>query len=62
MTFATAPALNADDVVTFAQNTQLDGFCDTPTEPPVDVFLPVSLLEVRLLLREEEGVDAAVEM
>lgn len=62
MAFAAAPALNADDVVAFDQDAQLDGLGDTPLEAAVDVFLPVGLLEVGLLLGEEEGVDATVEV
>jgi len=62
MAFATAPALDADDVVAFVQNAELDGLGDTPLEAAVDIFLPVGLLPVRLLLGEEEGVDAAVEV
>jgi len=62
MAFATAPALNADDVVAFVEDAQLDGLGNTPLEAAVDVFLPVGLLEVGLVLGEEEGVDAAVEV
>jgi hypothetical protein len=54
--------LNADDNVTFAQDVQLDGFRDPPLDTLVDVILPDGLAKVRLLLGDEEGVDASVEM
>jgi len=57
---STAPALNANDVVTSCKNTKLDGFMDTPLEATVNINLPILLVKVRLLLREEEGVDASI--
>lgn len=59
---AAPPALHADDGLTLAQNTKLNGVHDTPCETAVDVLLPWGLLEVGLLLGEEEGVDATVQV
>lgn len=60
MAHSTSPALYADHVVAFVQDTQSDGFLDTPLETAIDVFLPYRLVEVWLLFWEEEGIDAAV--
>ena len=62
MTLAPTPALNTDNVITFVQNAQLDGLEKTPLETAVDIFLPISIGEVRLLLRVYEGVDTTVEV
>ena len=62
MALAATPALNTDNVVTFAQHTQLDGLKDTPSETTIDVFLPVRLVKVGLLLWEIEWVDTTVEV
>lgn len=62
MAFATAPALNADDLVALVEDVELEGFHDPPLETAIDILLPVGQFEVRLLLREQEWVDASVQM
>lgn len=62
MTLASTPALNADNVITFVQNAQLDRFEETPLETAVDIFLPISIGEVGLLLRVYEGIDTTVKV
>jgi hypothetical protein len=56
------PALDTDNRVALAQNTELDSVHDTPLEAAVDILLPWALLEVGLLLREEEGVYTTVQV
>jgi hypothetical protein len=58
----TAPALNTDDGLALLENTQLDGLADTPLETTVDILLPVGATEVRLGLREMEGIHATVQV
>ena len=60
MALSTTPSLNANDVIALSKDAKLNGLSDTPFEAAVDVYLPVLLIEVGLLLREEEGVDAAI--
>lgn len=62
MTLASTPALNADNVITFVQNAQLDRLEKTPLETAVDIFLPISIGEVGLLLRVYKGIDTTVEV
>lgn len=62
MAFATTPALDADDVVTFTQDSQFDGLEDTPLQTAINILLPIGLVEVRLLLREQEGINPTIEM
>lgn len=62
MTLASTPALNTDNVVTVVQNAQFDGLKKTPLETAVDIFLPISIGEVGLLLRVYEGIDTTVEV
>lgn len=62
MSLSATPALNTDDIVALLKNTKLDGFGNSPLKAAVDVFLPVGLFEVGLLLGEEEGIDAAVKV
>lgn len=62
MPHATAPALNADDGVAAVQYTELDSVHDTPLEAAVDILLPGLGLEVGLLLVEQEGVHATVQV
>ena len=59
---ATTPALNADHIVTPVQNAEFDCLSDPPLETSIDVFLPVRLVEIGLLLWEEKRVDATIEM
>lgn len=59
---AAPPALHADNGVALAQNTELDSVHDTPCKTAVDILLPWGLLEIGLLLGEEEGVDATVQV
>lgn len=62
MTHSATPALDTNDNVAFREHSQADGLPDAPFESIVDVFLPVRRLKVGFPLREEEGVDASVEM
>ena len=62
MTFAAAPALNAYNRVALAEDAQLDSLRDAPFETPINVLLPIRILEIGLLLREEERVDATVKV
>ena len=57
-----SPALHADDGIALAENTELDCVHDAPLETAVDILLPWGLLEIGLLLGEEEGVDATVQV
>lgn len=59
---ATAPTLNTDNRVTLVNDTQLESVGDTPLEASVNILLPDLDVEVRLLLREVEGVDTAVQV
>lgn len=59
---ATAPALNADDVIPPAQNAEFNGFADPPLEAAIDILLPIILAEVGLLLWEDEGIDTTIQM
>lgn len=52
MALAATPALNTNNVVAFAQQTELDGLKNTPLQTTIDIFLPVRLVEVGLLLWE----------
>lgn len=56
------PALHADNGITLAEHTELDGVHDAPLKTAVDILLPWSLLEVGLLLGEVEGVYTAVQV
>lgn len=58
----TAPALDTDDVVALVNNAELDTVGNTPLETAVDVLLPDLDVEVRLLLREEEWIDATIQV
>ena len=62
VSLSSAPALNTDDHISFLENTQIDGFLDTPLESAVDIFLPVRFLKVWLVLWEQEWVYTAVQM
>lgn len=62
MPFATAPALDADDIVTPAQDAELDGFANPPFEAAIHILLPIILAEVGLLLWEDEGIDTTIQM
>ena len=62
MAHTTPPALHADDGITLVENTELDRVHDAPLETAVNILLPWGLLEVGLLLGEEEGVDATVQV
>lgn len=57
-----SPALNANNGITLAQNTELNSVHDTPLQTAVNVLLPWLRLEVWLLLREVEWIDTTVEM
>lgn len=59
---ATLPALDDDDGVAVGQDVELQSLLDGPLDAAVDVLLPVNLVEVGLLLVEEEGVDATVQV
>jgi hypothetical protein len=59
---ATTPSLNTDHTVAFVEDTQLDGLTNTPLQALVDIFLPVRATEIRLWLREVEGIDTTVQM
>lgn len=62
MPLATAPALNADDVIAPAQDAEFNGFADPPLEAAIDILLPIILAEVGLLLWEDEGIDTTIQM
>lgn len=62
MALAATPALNTYHIVAMIEHTKLDSLRKSPLKTSVDVFLPISLLEVRLLLWEEEWIDAAVKV
>ena len=62
MAHAAAPALDTHDRIALGEHAELDSLADAPLETLVDVLLPVDTAEVGLGLREEEGVDATVEV
>ena len=62
MAHSSSPALYTNNGVTLAENTKLDGIHDAPLQAAVNILLPWLRVEVWLLLREVEWVDAAVEM
>lgn len=59
---AAAPALDDNDRVILVEEVQLHRLRDAPLDTLVDVLLPVDLGEVGLRLREQEGVDAAIQV
>ena len=59
---ASAPSLHAHDLFAFFQNTELDGIPNAPSKTTVDVFLPIGLLKIWLLLREEQWVDSTIQV
>lgn len=62
VTHTTTPALDTDHRIALSEDIELDGFCDTPLETVVDIFLPIGLVEVRFTFWEQERIDAAVEV
>lgn len=62
VTHAALPALDDNKGVALGHNLELQRLGHTPLDAAVDVLLPVDLGEVRLLLVEVEGVDAAVQV
>ena len=57
------PALDTNNRIPLIQDPKFNRVENAPLEPLVDVFLPGHVLEgFRFGLREEEGVDAAVEV
>lgn len=62
MAFASTPALYAYHEIAFAKDAEFDGLQDSPFETFVNVLLPISVVEVRLSLWEQERVDSAVKM
>ena len=62
MALSTTPALNTNNIVTLCKDSKFDGLGDTPLKATVDVHLPVLLVEVRLLLREEEGIYTTIQV
>ncbi len=62
MSLAAAPALDTDNAVAFGEHAKLDGLADTPLQAFVDVFLPISVGEVRFRFGEHEWIDTAVKM
>ena len=59
---ATLPALNHDNSLTLGKNAKLKSLGNTPLNSSVNIFLPVNLGEVWLLLWEEERIDATVQV
>jgi len=57
-----APALDTNDVVALVDDAKLDAVRNAPLETAVDVLLPDLDVEVWLLLREEEWIDATIEV
>lgn len=62
MPLATAPTLDADDVVATGQNAEIDGFANPPLETSIDILLPIILAEVGLFLWEDEGINTSIQM
>ena len=54
--------MDTHNLVVFPQHAKLNGMLDAPFKAAIDVPLPVRFLEIRLLLRVEEWVDASVEV
>jgi hypothetical protein len=59
---SSSPALYANDWISLAENTKLDGVHDSPLQTAVNILLPWLRLEVGLLLGEVEWVDTAVQV
>lgn len=62
MPLAATPSLNTDHIVASGQDAELDGLRDPPLETSVDIFLPVVLVKVGLILIEQERIDAAIQV
>ncbi|KAI6766123.1 hypothetical protein HG530_007193 [Fusarium avenaceum] len=62
VTHSALPALDNDDGVAGGQDVELKSVVDSPLDSSIDILLPVDLSEVGLGLREQEGVDATVQM
>ena len=62
VTHTALPALDNDDGVAGGQDVKLKSVVDSPLDTAVNILLPVDLSKVGLLLREQEGVDATVQM
>lgn len=56
------PALYANNWISLAENTELDGVHDSPLQTAVNILLPWLRLEIGLLLGEVEWVNAAVQV
>lgn len=59
---ASPPTLHANNGITLAEHSELDGVHDAPLQPAVNVLLPWLRLEVWLRLGEIEWVNAAVQV
>ena len=62
MAHSSSPALDTDHRIALVKDTELDGVHDTPLQTTVNVFLPWSGVEVRLLLGEIEWVYATIQV
>lgn len=62
MALSAAPSLNADDIVAFSQDAELDGLANSPLETSVDVLLPIVFIKLRFAPFEQERIDAAIQM
>lgn len=62
VTFASAPALHADNQVALVEDTQFDSLRYAPFETLVHVLLPIRILEIGLRLGEKERVDSTVKV
>lgn len=62
MPFAATPALDADDVITSAQDTELYSFANPPFKAAIHILLPIIPAEVGLLLWENEWIDTTIQM
>ena len=62
MTHSAAPTLYTDHWIALTEDVQLDSLLNAPFETVVHVLLPVLFIEIGFPLREQERVDASIEM
>ena len=62
MSHATAPTLHTDYSIPMIEDAELDGVHDTPLESVINILLPWHFIEIWLLFREDEGVDATIQV
>lgn len=62
MTHATSPSLDANDRISFGQDSQFYGIVDAPFQATVYILLPWGCFEVWLFFVKEEWIYTSIEM